>query len=478
MTTTEPVTQDERAAIASALSQIGAAPPAARIAHVSTHAFGPIRRIERFRLPNGLELLAMRDAVAPVATVETWVRVGSRFEKEGKTGISHLFEHLMFGATKNRAHGQFDKLLEEAGAETNAATFLDWTHYHDAVPREAIGLALELEADRLQNLVLGEEQVKSEKEVVANERRERVDDDVEGAISELLWSSCFDKHGYRIPTIGSMEDIQALSPADCAAFYGTYYAPNNATLVVVGDFDWASLLGDIQRLYGPMPASDIPVEDVQPEPPQLAERRIEIEKATATEKLAIAWKAPALGDFDHAPLAVLIEILFGGAPSRVHRALVRRSEIALDVRAWVGTFRDPSLIDGFLVAREGVTCETLLAALDAILDDVRREAPTAAELARAQARLELESLQGLESASGKAEAIGFNEIVLGDPGAVFTRLDAVRRVTRADLMRVARRWLLPESRTMVLVRAGGDEDDEDDEDDGDEVAPDEDEGAS
>jgi len=465
---TESVSQDEHAAIGAALSQIGAAPAEMRIAHVSSHAFGPVRRVERFRLPNGLELLAMRDAVAPVATVETWVRVGSRFEREGKTGICHLFEHLMFGATKNRAHGQFDKLLEEAGAETNAATFLDWTHYHDAVPRDAVTLALELEADRLQNLVLGPDQVKSEKEVVANERRERVDDDVEGAISELLWSASFDKHGYRIPTIGSMEDIQGFTPEDCEAFYGTYYAPNNATLVVVGDFEWAALLGDVQRLYGPMPASEIPVEDVQPEPPQLVERRIEIEKPTATEKLAIAWKAPALGDVDHAPLAVLVEILFGGAPSRVHRALVRRAEIALDVRAWVGTFRDPSLIDGFVTAREGVTCEALLEALDAIIDDVRREAPTAAELSRAQARLELEGLQGMESASGKAEAIGFNEVVLGDPGAVFSRLDAVRRVTRSDLLRVARRWLQPQTRTIVLVRAGEEADEDDLNDEGEE----------
>jgi zinc protease len=476
--TTEMVHGDERAAIASALTSLAKEPEAMRIAHVGTHAFGPVRKVERFRLPNGLELLAMRDTIAPVATVETWVRVGSRFEKDGKTGISHLFEHLMFGATKNRAHGQFDKLLEEAGAETNAATFLDWTHYHDACPKDAVGLALELEADRLQNLVLGPDQVKSEKEVVANERRERVDDDVEGAISELLWSSSFDEHGYRIPTIGSMEDILSFTPEDCEAFYGTYYAPNNATLVVVGDFEWTSLLGDVQRLYGPMPPSDIPVEDVRPEPPQLAERRVEIEKPTATEKLALAWKAPALGDADHAPLSVLCEILFGGAPSRVHRALVRRAEIALDVRAWLGTFRDPSLIDAFVVAREGVTCEQLLEALDAIVDDVRREPPAASELARAQARLELEGLQGLESAAGKAESIGFNDVVLGDPGAVFTRLEAIRRVTRSDLLRVARRWLLPQYRTMVLVRAGGEDDLDDEEDDDDEGDESDDEGGA
>src|SRR5690606_9743107 len=204
--------------------------------------------------------------------------------------------------------------------ETNAATFLDWTHYHDACPREALGLALELEADRLQNLVLGPDQVASEKEVVANERRQRVDDDVEGAVSEVLWSAAFREHGYGIPTIGWMADIEAFTPADCEEFYATYYAPNNALLVVVGDLDEAELHAHGERLYGPMAPSAIPVEDVRPEPPQVAERRLEVVKPTATEKVAIGWKAPALGDADHAPLAVLVEILFGGPSSRVHRA--------------------------------------------------------------------------------------------------------------------------------------------------------------
>lgn len=445
------------------------APDDQRVEHTASHAFGPARQLQRFRLPNGLELLALRDDAAPVVTLETWIRVGSRFEQTGKTGISHLFEHLMFGATKTREHGSFDRLLEEAGAETNAATFLDWTHYHDACPKEALGLALELEADRLSNLALGTEQVESEKEVVANERRQRVDDEVEGAVSELLWAAAFQEHGYRIPTIGSMEDILAFSPADCEAFYRTYYAPNNALLVVVGDFAWEELLAGIQRHFGPLAPSEIPVEDVRPEPPQIEERKLSVTKPTATEKVAIGWKAPAMGDVDHPPLAVLIEILFGGAPSRIHRALVRRREIATEVRAWVGAFRDPSLIDAFLVGREGITGEELLGALDGLVAEVRAEPPTQAELERAQARLELESLQSLESVSGKAESIGFNEIVLGDPGAVFTRLDALRRVTRSDLLRVARRWLVDSARTVVFVRPSGeeagDEDDEDDEDD-------------
>src|SRR6185503_8847493 len=151
-----------------------------------------------------------------------------------KTGIAHLFEHLMFGETESVAHGAFDRMLEEAGAETNAATFLDWTYYHTNLPKDALELTVELEAERMARLVLRDPQVSSEKEVVANERRQRVDDDVDGSVSELLYKTAFSEHAYRRPTIGWMQDIQAFTTEDCRAFYRTYYAPNNASLVAVG----------------------------------------------------------------------------------------------------------------------------------------------------------------------------------------------------------------------------------------------------
>src|SRR5947209_4125320 len=149
----------------------------------------------------------------------------------------------MFGETEGRAHGAFDRLLEEAGAETNAATFLDWTYYHTNLPKDALELAMRLEAERMTRLVLREPQVASEKEVVANERRQRVDDDVDGAVSEILYKEAFKEHAYRWPTIGWMEDILAFSPEDCMQFYKTYYAPNNATVVAVGDVDLREFLG-------------------------------------------------------------------------------------------------------------------------------------------------------------------------------------------------------------------------------------------
>jgi zinc protease len=436
-------------------------PPLAQVEHDATVPFGPALRVERFVLGNGLRVLVVEDHAAPVVCIQTWFGVGSRHEREGKTGIAHLFEHLMFGETETSPHGAFDRTLEEAGAETNAATFLDWTYYHMNLPADALELSMRLEADRMAKLVLRDPQVSSEKEVVANERRQRVDDDVDGAVSELLYKEAFREHAYRCPTIGWMEDIKGLTTEDCVAFYRTYYSPNNAAMVVVGDVEMRQVLRLVQDNYGSLPSATIPLEDVRPESPQTQERRLRVEKPTPTQKVAIGYKSPALGDFDHAPFVLLNEILFGGRSSRVHRSLVQQKELASEVRGWVGAFRDPALYDVFLSARGEHTCEELVAALDEVLEGVRTTAVEPEELDKAKARVELSVLQGLETVSGKAEQIGFYEIVLGDPGALFERLAVYRRVTLGDLLRVARRYLVTSARTVIEVIPDGSEDDED-----------------
>jgi zinc protease len=445
-----------RAPYADLLAELNQGRPAlAEVRHDATIAFGPSMRVERFVLGNGLRVLLLEDRTAPVVCLQTWFGVGSRHERPGKTGLAHLFEHLMFGETEQTAHGAFDRLLEEAGAETNAATFLDWTYYHMNLPKDALPLAMMLEAGRIAHLVLRDPQVSSEKEVVANERRQRVDDDVDGSVSELLYREAFKKHGYGWPTIGWMTDIQGFTTDDCVAFYRTYYAPNNASLVLVGDVGARDALRLVQDHYGSLPPSTIPVEDVQPEPPQTEERRARVEKPTPTQKVAIGYKGPALGDFDQAPLVLLNEILFGGRSSRVHRALVQEQEIASEVRGWVGAFRDPSLYDVFLSARGEHTTTELLAALDVVLAAALRDPVSQGELDRAKARLELGTLQGLETVAGKAEQIGFFETVLGDPAALFDKLDAYRRVSVGDLLRVARRYLVDTGRTIIEVFPDG-----------------------
>jgi zinc protease len=431
-----------------------AAPEWGKVEHLETVPFGARLRIERFRLANGMELLTCEDRSAPVVAYHTFYKVGSRHEREGKTGLAHLFEHLMFNEVEGRAPGEFDRKLEEAGAESNASTWLDWTHYNIAVPKDKLGLVVGLEAERMSRLVLRDPQVTSEKEVVANERRYRVEDDVEGSVSELLWATAFTRHAYRWPTIGWMKDIEGFTTGDCEEFYATYYAPNNAILVVVGDFVEATLLEKVAKAYGGIAASTLPVENYQAEPPQTAERRAEVTKPTPTEKIAIGYHGPALGDFDHLALSLLVDVLFTGRASRVHQKLVRELELASDVRAFVGPFRDPGLVEFFASAREGHTAEELLAAIDGELERVRNEAVSTEEIERARARTELGLLASLETVDGKATTIGFYETVLGRPSAAFERLDALRRIGPSDLLRAARRFFDQQSRSMVIVRKG------------------------
>ncbi|HKY40243.1 MAG TPA: pitrilysin family protein [Polyangiaceae bacterium] len=428
------------------------APEHGKLELIESIPFGASLSIDRFRLSNGLQLLLCEDRAAPVVSVHTWFKVGSRHEQEGKTGLAHLFEHLMFNEIEGRGPGEFDRKLEEAGAESNASTWLDWTQYNIAIPKDQLGLVLKLEAERMGKLVLREPQVTSEKEVVANERRYRVDDDVEGAVSELLWATAFTRHAYKWPTIGWMKDIEGFTTGDCEAFYRAYYAPNNAALIISGDFKAQDVLRLVSQNYGVLSSSTLPIENAQPEPPQTSERRVEVKKPTATEKLVVGYHAPALGDFDHPAISLLSEVLFGGRASRMHQRLVRELELASEVRAFVGPFHDPGLFELYAAAREGHTAEELLTVIDQELTKVVAEPVAQHEMDRAAARFELGLLGGLETADGKASTIGFYEAVLGRPAAAFERLEATRRLTQSDLLRAARRYLDPRQRSVIFVR--------------------------
>ena len=412
---------------------------------------GEIPHVHRFRLGNGLRLLVLVDRSAPVMSYFTWFRVGSRHEKPGKTGLAHLFEHLMFNESEGLKAGEFDRKLEENGAESNAGTWLDWTYYYESLPKDRFGLAVKLESNRMAKLVLREPQIVSEKEVVANERRMRVDDDVEGTANEILYKTAFTKHPYHWPTIGWMVDIEGFDTEDCVAFYKTYYAPNNATIVIAGDVREQDVLEKIRDAYAAIPSSVIPEEDTTPEPTQLDVREVILKKPTASEKLLVGYHGPALGDADHPALSILNEVLFGGRASRLYQELVTKREACTELRGWVSTFRDPGLYEMYFTARPGVTRADVLARVDAELTRVRDEVVTDEELVRAKARLELGLVQSLETASGKAEQIGFNDTVLGDPAAAFRRLEAYRRVTSGEIRTAARRYLTLDARTIIHV---------------------------
>ncbi|TAK20355.1 MAG: insulinase family protein [Myxococcaceae bacterium] len=417
------------------------------------HPDFPGGAVETYRLGNGLQVLLQIDGRAPVLSYNVWFRVGSRNEREGKTGLAHLFEHLMFNETKLLPAGRFDQMLERAGAETNAATWTDWTFYYENIPADQLPLVVKLESDRMRNLVLRAKPVASEKEVVANERRYRVEDDVDGAVSETLWSLAFKEHPYHHPTIGWMTDIENFTPADCREFYKTWYAPNNATVVLVGDLDRAKALRLIQRYYGAMRPAKLPEVQVPREPLQTEHRLAVLERPTPTAKVALGFKCPEFSHPDHAALSVLVEALTGGRSARLYRELVTEQEIATDISGWASTFRDPGLVEISATGRGTVQPEALRDAIERCLASVAADPISDDERDRAVARLELGFLRGLETVGGRAESIGFHSVVIDDPVGSVARMEAIRSLSAAALQDVARRYLFGQPCTAVLVRS-------------------------
>jgi zinc protease len=445
----------DRAALVHRLNQRAHKAEAA-LSLLGTFPFGD-RLIARYRMQNGLKLLLLRDDAAKVVSYHTWFGVGSRHEQPGKTGLAHLFEHLMFNETANLPAGEFDRTLEAAGGEVNAATWVDWTFYYENVPSSELALVVRLEAERMQNLVLREPQVASEKEVVANERRYRVDDDVEGAVNELLYKTAFTRHPYHWPTIGWMPDIEGFTTEDCQRFYAAYYAPNNAIVVIVGDFSEQEVLTELQEQYGGIAAASVPAHLFDPEPAQQGERVLELSKPTPTEKLSLGYKSPSLGEPDYAVLTVLNEVLTGGRSSRLYRALITSGEIASEVRGSASPTRDPGLYELWVSLREGQKAEAALAVIEQTLADVALHGVAQSELDKAKNRLELGFLHGMETASGKAEQIGFYETVLGDAARIFEQLEAYRAVRIEEVSRLARERLVPSQRTTLFVRPSGED---------------------
>lgn len=408
-------------------------------------------KVARHRFGNGLRLLLLPDPSTPLISYHTWYRVGSRNERPGKTGLAHLFEHLMFGATQNHPSGEFDRELERMGAETNAATWLDWTYYHETFPPEAIDLVLEFESDRMQNLVLTEEVVSREKSVVANERRYRVEDRVDGYLDELLYKTAFEVHTYGHPTIGWMEDIEGFTLEDCLEFYRTYYSPTNAIVVVVGGFDADGLLGKIRERIGSIPPQEVPPVDVDAEPPQQEDRREAVSREMPSSKLLVGYHIPGIGDPANAALVVLNTILCGGESGRLVRRLIHETELAADFSGWAGVFADPCLLEFQVDLREGRQPEEGLEVLDEEIGKLLADGVSEEELTTARNRNRLAFYMGLGTASGKANQLGFFETVLDDCSALRRRIRQIESVDSEQVIEAARAAFRPGNRSIILA---------------------------
>ena len=416
-----------------------------------SHPFAPGLEVRRHRLHNGLGLLVLADAGAPIVSFQTWYAVGSRHERPGATGMAHLFEHLMFNATASRPPGVFDRLIERTGGDTNAATWVDWTYYRDTVPARDLAMVVELEADRMANLLLETTQLESEREVVANERMQRVDDDIDGFADEELGRLAFTVHPYRWPTIGWMEDIRAIQLDEVRRFYRTFYAPNNATLVVVGDVVEAELLALVEQHYGDLAAADIPSGPTIVEPSQRGERRVRFAKPTAAARLLHGYRAVAMGDPDWPVLTFVSALLASGPSSRLYRRLVAEKEIAATVDCDLAPFCDPGLFRISVVLTREHGPEDAEAEIADILADLAAHPVGDEELDKVRSVVETDFWNELEGVDGRAEALGHYQTVLGDYRRLFEMAGALSRIGAGDVQRAINRYLVADNRSTVII---------------------------
>lgn len=409
-------------------------------------------KIKKYVFDNGLKLIYLQDNTAPLFAYHTWFNVGSKDERPGITGIAHLFEHLMFKETKNLKEGEFDRILESEGGSINAATYLDWTFYRECLPKSAFSLAPKLEADRMKNMILSQAQLDSEREVVANERRFRVDNSPSGTMYEQLYKLAFEKHNYHWPVIGWMEDIQSISLEDCIKFYQTYYAPNNACIVVVGDLDENQVLGEITQMYGDIQSSDIPASQISEEPEQIQLKQKEIQLTVSEPKLLLGYKSPSLNHPDHMALTLLQGILFDGKSSRLEKRLVSEKSVCSEAGGWLDQTADPGLLTMSFSLKEETPFKEVLAILDEEIEKIKKHDISEEELDKIKNIYEYSFWSNYSTMDDKAQTLGFYEATTGDFSRAFTDIEKVTKVTPSEIKAAAQKYLREERQTRIRVK--------------------------
>ena len=407
-------------------------------------------------LPNGMQVVLLEDHSTPIVHLQMWYHVGSKNERAGRTGFAHLFEHMMFKGSKNVEPEGHPSYISSVGGQSNAYTNEDATVFWETVPAQYLPLALWLEADRLASLRIEERVFKTEREVVKEERRMRIENQPYGRLQEIIADHTFTVHPYKHPVIGSMKDLEAASVDDVREFFQTYYVPNNATAVLVGDFDSKEALALVTQYLGRVPKSERPVpRDIPKEPPQTKERRVTINEEWPLPAVVVAHHITYDGNPDSYPLHVASKILSDGQSSRIYRKLVYEKGIALAAFGGGNIIEDPNLFFAVAIVQPGKTTEEATNALIAELDRLRNEPVTAAELQQAKNQFARDYILGRESNQSKAEVLGHAVVIHNDIKTADAEFDIFQKLTTADVQRVARTYFTPENRVVLTILPKG-----------------------
>lgn len=409
------------------------------------------QQVESRMMDNGLKVIIWPDHDIPNIALYNWIRAGGRNGRPGVTGIAHYFEHMMFNGTKNRPQGEFDRVMQSNGGSNNAYTSNDVTVYMDWFPRAALEAVLELEADRMQNLAFDPEVVESERGVVYSERRLRVDNSNAGRLQEQVQATAFVAHPYQYPIIGWPSDIESWTLQDLQDFYTTYYAPNNATLLLVGDVSAAEGFELVEKYFATIPAQAPPAALRSVEPEQLGERRLEIRLPAQTPILQMVWHSGAATDPMMPALDLLLVILARGDSSRLHRLLVEQEQAAIDVGSYVQQGFDPGLTWLSVVLPQGGDVAYTEQLIDTALSDVINNGVTEAELRKAKNLWSASFWRSMATIDGKADSIGTYEVFHGDYRKLFEAPQQYDRVTAADIQAIASKVFRRTNRTVGVV---------------------------
>jgi zinc protease len=409
-------------------------------------------------LPNGLNVVFLEDHSTPIVHLQMWYHVGSKNERPGRTGFAHLFEHLMFKGSKNVEPEGHPSYVSSVGGQSNAYTTEDATVFWETVPAQYLPLVLWLEADRMASLEIEEKMFKTEREVVKEERRMRVENQPYGRLQEIISEQAFTVHPYKHPVIGSMKDLEAASIEDVRDFFQTYYVPNNAAAILVGDFDTKEALSLVSQYLGRVPRSERPVpRDIPKEPPQTKERRVGLEENWPLPAVVVAHHITYDGNPDSYPLHIASKILSDGQSSRIYRKLVYETGIALAAFGGGNIIEDPNLFFAVAIVQPGHTTDEAAKALIAELDRLRTEPVTPAELRQAKNQFARDYVLGRESDQSKAEQLGHAVVIHNDIKTADGEFDIFQNITAADVQRVARTYFTPENRLVLTILPKGGE---------------------
>lgn len=425
------------------------------LAVLSAQAQGPRNVRVDFKettLKNGLRVITVEDHSAPVVAISITYNVGSRNERKGRTGFAHLFEHMMFKGSENVGTGEHFLLVFNNGGSMNGTTNEDRTNYFEVLPANQLDLALFLESDRMKSLAITKDNLDNQRNAVQEERRLGVDNQPYGKSGEVQQELLYDNFAYKHSVIGSMDDLNAATVEDVSEFFKMYYAPNNAVLVLVGDFKTADALAKIRSSFESIPRQPTPPPVDMNEPAQKAERRATVDDMLArAPRVDLAFKAVPGNTSDFYALQVLSAVLQSGQSSRLYQKLVKEKEMVTGVGGFMDEKRGVGALYTNATLRPNVKTEDVEAAIYAEIEQLKKEPIADWELQKAKNTTRRNLINGLQSSLSRAITIGQYTTYYNDPNLINERLNKVAAVTKEDVQRVANKYLVDTNRTVVIT---------------------------